>query len=608
MPSAARRSAVADRPSDDRRAAPQSILRRALWASAAALCVVGFGEMGLTYGGYEIPFAGLASIYPEELAFFVWLVAFGVPATFCLARALDGSFLFDIAIVKPLRAALVRPRPLLVIVGLCCVAASLIFRKLVLLDQPIADDELAYDLIAKTLLEGGIVNPTPLDPPFIVNQFTLASAQIWFAKYPIGQGILLALGHLLGSVNLVMPLLGAVGVWLTYDIGCRILDARRAALACLLLLVSPQYLFTNATWLSQSSSMVCMLLAMSSVLRLRECGKLRWALLGGAALGLGFLVRPMPSAGFVVAVFASYVFDTPRPEWGAQRRIRTREIVVACMGPLAAIAVTLIVNLEQSGDILVSGYHQVHGGLGIAGVGEPGAIAGSIGSALVRQNFWLLGWPLGMVFVAFARIDRARVLFWGMLAAEYAYRAFVPKSVVATTGPIYVMEAVPLLCLATVDGMCVVATLLGRLGVRSPMRTVAAVAFAGTLVGAALFLPTQLKMIRRGALERVQVFQLIEQTGIPRVLVFANLLVYPHVRRTWAYFPPNPWPDLRDDVLFLRQPDGPNGYEQAEALWRSRFADRRAFILHVREEGPMLQELPVAPPDRRELLPTNLPR
>jgi hypothetical protein len=41
-----------------------------------------------------------------------------------------------------------------------------------------------------------------------------------------------------------------------------------------------------------------------------------------------------------------------------------------------------------------------------------------------------------------------------MMVAELAYRLISPKTVVATTGPIYLSEVVSLLLLGVVDGLC----------------------------------------------------------------------------------------------------------------------------------------------------------
>ena len=64
----------------------------------------------------------------------------------------------------------------------------------------------------------------------------------------------------------------------------------------------------------------------------------------------------------------------------------------------------------------------------------------SLGNTLLRQFFWLLGCPLLVLLALRARPRRATLLLWGMIASAYAYRLLVPKTVLATTGPIYVME------------------------------------------------------------------------------------------------------------------------------------------------------------------------
>ena len=75
-------------------------------------------------------------------------------------------------------------------------------------------------------------------------------------------------------------------------------------------------------------------------------------------------------------------------------------------------------------------------------------IASSLFGALLRENFWLYGVPFSLLPVLLARPRRECWLLWGCLAAELASRVISPKTVVSTTGPIYMAEAIPFLTLA----------------------------------------------------------------------------------------------------------------------------------------------------------------
>ena len=60
---------------------------------------------------------------------------------------------------------------------------------------------------------------------------------------------------------------------------------------------------------------------------------------------------------------------------------------------------------------------------------------------------------------------------------------------------------------------------------------------------------------------------------------------------SWAYFPPNPAPDLEDEVIFVARLPGPESYREAMAFWSRRFPERRAFLFEFEDEGGVLREL-----------------
>ena len=176
---------------------------------------------------------------------------------------------------------------------------TLAIRAWVLQFAPTADDESTYVFIARTLLEGRLVNPSPGDEAFFRNQFVVLSDAAWYGKYPIGHPLVLAAGEALGLRALVGPALTAAALALTVAIGRRLWAPGQALLAGGLLLLSPQFLFTGATELSQTTSGVCLLLAVWALLRLDEGGGLRAAAVAGAALGFGVLARPLPGLLFL---------------------------------------------------------------------------------------------------------------------------------------------------------------------------------------------------------------------------------------------------------------------------------------------------------------------
>ena len=68
--------------------------------------------------------------------------------------------------------------------------------------------------------------------------------------------------------------------------------------------VSPQFVFTGATQLSQPTETLALLTALWALLRWEERPQAGWLLLGGAALGFAVLVRPLPGVLFVATLGA----------------------------------------------------------------------------------------------------------------------------------------------------------------------------------------------------------------------------------------------------------------------------------------------------------------
>ena len=559
------------------------------------LCIALLFDTSVEYYDFTIPQAGADYVDEMELAFYVWYALWGSLATVSFMLALVYSGLAERLVARVER--LFGRRPLL-LVGLtaCAVCVgALAFRSLVLLDQPIADDESTYVFEAQTLLQGRVVNPAPPVLALFWNQFLIVSPGGWYGKYPIGHPLLLAIGEALGARIAVVPVIGALTVLLAFALGCRSFGRARAALGACLLLLSPQFVLTMGTQLSQPSSALCMLLGAWALTRLDADGRPRWAALAGAAFGFGVLVRPMPGALFLCVALLHYLVKTR--ELGSARpwSARAQQLAAAAAGVSLFALAMVAINREQAGSALTSGYETVHHGYGLF-ENQHGEIANSLGGALVRQNFWLFGWSASLLFVAFAR-PAAPVLFWGMIAADYAYRVLVPKTVVSTMGPIYVFEIVPLLALATADGAVRAAEVLRRFGTQRPRAWVSAFTLAASLTALACFVPVQVRAASRAGNLRMRVWKQLERQHASYALVFADKLVSPDRRGSWAYYPPNPHPSIDDEIVFVRRPKGPGSARGAYAFWRKLFPQRRAFVFaDTLEHGAVLRELDLQVP------------
>jgi hypothetical protein len=560
------------------------IKQRSLPLLGFVACVIGEAQVASSYEHFLLPQTGVTFVPERELAFYAYFTLFGLSGLWCLAR-LFGSFAWHDRF-----AALIERRPVALAWSSagCVLLLSALFRRYVLEGQAIADDEATYVFIARTLLQGRLVNPVPEDAELFRNQFVVLDQQGWYGKYPIGHPLVLALAELVRLRELVVPLMAALCAPLTFALGRRWFGDRRAVLGTLLLVLSPHFVGTAGTLLSQTTACLVLLLGTWLAVRAVETGRALLALAAGLAFGFGVLVRPLPGVLFaaVAVAWSARIWLAAQPPERAAGLVR---VALLALGSATGVAAVLAVNYVQTGDALSSGYHRAHGSVVVFN-NDHGDLASSLAGALLRESFWLLGVPACLLPVLFARPQRWAALFWGLLAAELAYRLISPKTMVATTGPVYLTEVVPLLLLAVVDGLCQLRERV-RFDGRTSQLTAVPLMAAVALVAGCMFLPVQWRTLRRGVEARLALPDALEQAGAQRALVFADVLVHPSSVFTWAYFPDNPSPDFSDDILYVRMPK-PASTSRAIEIWQRRFSDRRAFALSWNQRGePALEEL-----------------
>jgi hypothetical protein len=568
--------------------------RRSVYVAGLALlcvaCLKGFYDVAAGYNEFLLPQSGTRTIPERELAFYAYYALFGsigLAALYGLGERLGWEARLRALAQKSAR----RPPQLIAALALLCFAASFLFRRLWLTGQPIADDESTYLFIARTLLAGRLVNPPPSDPDYFRNQFVVLNDHAWYGKYPIGHPLFLALGEALHVRDLIPPLCAAGSVILIYLIGRRVSGPRRGLFGAALLCVSPHFVLTCGTLLSQPSA--CMVLLLSTWLTLRAVdgadGNNAWlAGLAGLCFGFGIVVRPLPGGLFALVGATWYFVQTlraPKRDW-----------LSCCLlagGVALGVLAVLAVNDLQTGDPFTTGYHEVHGGVRVFD-NRAHDLANSLFGGLLRENFWLFGIPASLVPILFARPRRHAGLIWGLIAAGFAYRIVSPKTVVASTGPIYLTEIVPLLALMAADGLWRVRRYHWSAAPRrkhSMSLRLATLTVASVLLMACFFAPVVLSTLHRATSQRALVFRALEQSHASRALVFADALVYPSSALSWAYFPDNPSPMFDDDVLFVRIPQQ-NPSQSVHEFWQRRFPDRRAFLFMWTPRGePLFREL-----------------
>ncbi|MFH1532760.1 MAG: glycosyltransferase family 39 protein [Pseudomonadota bacterium] len=565
------------------------------------LVIRAFHGAGRYYQDWHLPYGtSLVHVHPQEIAF---LVLYGLHAALAALLLTGGLLLVGAAGPLEALARRVRRRPDLLVIGAAVVMllAMLVLVLAVFQGAPVTDDEPTYLFIARTLLEGRVINPSPGDEGFFQNMFLIFNGKGWYGKYPIGHPLLLAIGVAAGAVRAVPPLVSAGTLVLTWFVGARLVGRGAATLAVCLLALSPQFVMTGATLLSQPTATFVMILALLLTLRFEEAPDPARAALASAAWSFGVLVRPLPGILFIAVIMAWVLWRlyADRIVTGGRRL----GILAAAALPAVFFAgLFLLINRLQSGDVTTTGYHTPGTGLGVPIPDGPILSMAILGSVL-RQAVWLFGWPLSYLFLPFARGRRSLFLPWALLGAVLAYRIVVPKTFVSATGPIYLMEATPLLALLTGAGVLRLRDWLGRHGLQRLRAAVAPALIALTVTSFTMFVPVQIRNLTTScAAVHLPVTLLKAMPGERKDLVFANWLV-PGTGVSWHLFPPPPSPRLDDPIIFVRIPAGTTGTAPLLDFWQRRFPDRAAWIYDPRagSEPPLrlLAPIPVDPVDTK---------
>jgi 4-amino-4-deoxy-L-arabinose transferase-like glycosyltransferase len=209
--------------------------------------------------------------------------------------------------------------------------------------HPHVPDEVVYLLHARYLAEGWLALPMPpVRAAFDLDLMTADGAR-WFSPVPIGWPVALAAGALVGAPWLVNPVLGGVNVLLSYLVAREVSDRRTARMVVLLLCVSPWFVFMAMNLMTHTFTLSCALLAAAAVARLRRSGRAGWGLLGGIAIGVVSLVRPLE--GLAVALLLG-LWALGVRGWGR----RVAGVAALAVATAATGALTLPYNRALTGD------------------------------------------------------------------------------------------------------------------------------------------------------------------------------------------------------------------------------------------------------------------
>ena len=304
--------------------------------------------------------------------------------------------------------------------------------------HPHIPDEVPYLYHARYFAAGHLAMPAPPVPSgFDIDLMTYETDR-WFSPVPPGWPAMLAAGAFFGVPWLVNPILAGLTVVLAYLLLRQFCSLRTARLCLALLAVSPWFIFMNMSFMTHTSSLFCAVAAGVAVARARSTGHARWAWLGGAAVGMGTLIRPLDGM-IVAAVIGAWAIGI------GGSRLRFSSLAALAAGTALVSALALPYNRALTGDPsrppIMAYADKYYGsgrnaygfgpnrGLGWALDPYPGH---SFGESLINDNLnlfsvniELLGWSTGSLILMASLVfgGGVRRLDWAMLAVIFAVLA-----------------------------------------------------------------------------------------------------------------------------------------------------------------------------------------
>lgn len=229
-----------------------------------------------------------------------------------------------------------------VLAALWTLAVTLLLVVVVYQRIPHVPDEIVYMLQARYFAAGQIALPPPPVPAaFDVDLMYLDDAR-WFSPVPPGWPALLAIGVAARIPWIVDPILAALAVLLSHAVLREIYPPRVARGATVLLAASPWLLFLGMSFMTHVATLAFSLAAALGVARARRTGSWLPTLLGGLAVGVVSLVRPLE--GLAVALTLGF--------WslGARgRRFRLAPSASLVVGTIVAAALVRPYNAALTG-------------------------------------------------------------------------------------------------------------------------------------------------------------------------------------------------------------------------------------------------------------------
>jgi len=296
---------------------------------------------------------------------------------------------------------------------------------------PTVGDEAAYILQARLLARGRIAGDAPPIPEFFEQAHVLVTPRL-APKYPLGFGLALVPGVLLGATALAPLLLTGLTGALLFALCRRLHGGAAALLASAIWLAAPGGRFRSGFFSETLSGAAC-LVAWYGLVRWREGRALRWLVLVSLSLAVAAITRPLTALVFAIPVCVVVLRD------GLRHRL-WRQLVAAAAVAVPVMVILPIQNVATGGPWWELPYGRYtreylpfdHMGLGLDAQAPSRSRPPDIERLAQAYAIFHQGYTASKV--PGALVARIRVYF-DDLAGEWALVAFLVAVIGVTVGP-----------------------------------------------------------------------------------------------------------------------------------------------------------------------------
>jgi len=470
-------------------------------------------------------------------------------------------------------------------------AIPALIRTFVLEFAALTDDEAIYRFTADLIASGSIAAPRPPEHLFWDRAFMVIDEHM-YGQYFLGWPAVLAAFKRLGLGEVAGCICAALTVPALYLSSRRLGGPLAARVTAALFVLSPMLMIGSATLMSHASCLCANAWAFWFFLRAREPESKAWESGAFALLvSIAFFIRPFTTIALCTGLVILWLAGVTK----GQTKLQKLTLFGLISGAMAALF--LLANYKLTGSPIYVpyqramhyvienryrfGYFGPQTDLQVVGMMiEEGAFAKWLAS-LLRYSYAVGGWPIGFLFLPFAR-GRNMSVVWMMLVSYIGFHVLTTDGGVDPFGPPHFYElSLPFLILtgngvsqlhgwATSHRSAFPQAWIAAL----PLAAVAALLITSTLGFTAMRLNTVHKLtdsVRRPLLA-------IEGAGIRNAILFRS---GPHATfcdsapaRHFVFWPPHNDPNLEGDVLWANH----LSVEWDKALIAEHFPGRKGYI------------------------------